>query len=54
MVRKNLQSEWMARLAKYVTAALCTILFICANTNSSCLFHQPEMPKEMNKFSKIK
>lgn len=54
MVRKNLQSEWMARFAQYVTVALCAILFICANTNSSCLFHQPEMPKELDKFSKIK
>lgn len=54
MVLKNLQSEWMEWLAKFVTAALCTILFICANTNSSCLFHQPETPQELDKFSKIK
>lgn len=54
MVRKKLQSEWMARLAKCVTTALCAILFICANTNSSCMVYQPEVPKELNKFSKIK
>lgn len=54
MIHKNLQSEWMAQLAKIVTAALCTILFICANTNSSCMVYQPEAPMELKKFSKIK
>ena len=54
MTHNYLQSKLTLWLAKFASATLCAILFICANTNSSCLFHQPEMPKKLDKFSKIK
>ena len=54
MVRKKLQSERMVRFAQYVTVALSAILFVCANSNSSCMVYQPEAPKGLNKVSKIK
>lgn len=41
-------------LAKVITAMLCTVLFICANTNSTCMMYQPESPSNLDRFSKIK
>ena len=50
----RLQSKLVPWLAKFASIALCAVLFLCANTNSSCLIHQPETPKGLDKFSKIK
>lgn len=40
--------------AKYVAAVLTAVLFICANTNSSCMYHQLEEPHELQRFCKLK
>lgn len=45
---------FMHKLAKIAVSALCTVLFICANTNSCCMVHQPQTPEELNRFSKIR
>ena len=42
------------KLAKFAVSALCAVLFICANTNSCCMIHQPQAPVELERFSKIK
>ena len=41
------------RAAMIAAYALCAVLFICANTNSCCMVHQPEMPEGLRDFSKI-
>ena len=40
--------------AKYVASVLTAVLFICANTNSSCMYHQLEEPNELQRFCKSK
>lgn len=50
----NSQGNLMPWLARLVTSALCAALFVCANTNSSCMIHQVEVPPELARFSKIK
>lgn len=44
----------MRKLAKFAVSALCAVLFICANTNSCCMVHQPQAPAELERFSKIR
>lgn len=44
-----------SRLASAITTSvLCAVLFVCANTNSCAMVHQPEMPADAARFSKIK
>ena len=43
-----------SRLASVITSVLCAVLFVCANTNSCAMVHQPEMPADAARFSKIK
>lgn len=54
MKQSGLREKYMLWFAKFVTAMLCAILFICANTNSSCMFYQPETPSELEKFKKVR
>lgn len=54
MKQTNALSMLMHKLAKFAASALCAVLFICANTNSCCLIHQPQAPAELERFSKIK
>lgn len=54
MKQSGLREKYMLWFAQLVTAMLCAVLFICANTNSSCMFYQPETPAELGRFSKIK
>ena len=42
------------KLAKFAVSALCTVLFICTNTNSCCMVHQPQAPAELERFSKLR
>ena len=44
----------MHKLAKVAASMLCAVLFICANTNSCCMIHQPEAPADLEQFSKIR
>ena len=41
------------KLANFSISALCVVLFICANTNSCCLIHQPQTPEGLERFGKI-
>lgn len=41
-------------MAVIVSSILCATLFICANTNSSVMIHQPEFPQEIDRFCKFK
>lgn len=41
-------------LAALSAVFLNAVMFICANTNSSAIIHQPEAPKALARFSKIK
>ncbi len=42
------------KLATILSSALCAVLFICANTGSSGMIHQPKAPADLNRFSKFK
>lgn len=54
MTHNNLRAKLMRYLAKYAASALCMILFVCANTTSSCALHQPQTPDAMKKYSLFK
>ena len=54
MPQSGLKATLMHWFAKYATTVLCVVLFVCANTNSSCVFYQPDTPLELKKFSKVK
>lgn len=41
-------------LAAFSAIFLNAVLLICANTNSCWMVHQPEAPKALDRFSKIK
>ena len=41
-------------LAIAVSSMLCTVLYICANTTSSTLIHQPKAPESLDRFKKAK
>lgn len=42
------------RFATVVATLLCAVLFICANTTSCIMVHQPESPAGLERFSKVK
>jgi len=53
----NIGQIWLAanhRIAKAVSFVLFAVLFICANTTSCTLIHQPETPVGLQRFSKVK
>lgn len=54
MTHSSIQTKLIPFLAKLMTFALSAALFVCANTNSSCMFHQSEEPAGLDKFRKIK
>lgn len=35
------------------SALMSAVLFVCANTNSCLMVHQPKAPEALSKFSKI-
>lgn len=41
-------------LAAFSAIFLNAVMLICANTNSSFMIHQPEAPKALERYSKIK
>lgn len=42
------------RAALVLSSVLCAVLFVNANTGSCMMIHQPEAPKNLERFSKIK
>lgn len=48
------KANFMHRLAKILSTALCAVLFVCANTNSCAMIYQPEAPTSLDQFSKVK
>ncbi len=42
------------KVASILSTALCAVLFVCANTNSCFMIHQPQAPHGLHKFSKMK
>lgn len=42
------------KISKLTVPILGAVLFICANTNSCCLIHQPQVPEGLERFSKLK
>lgn len=42
------------RAALVLSSVLCAVLFVNANTGSCMMIHQPEAPKNLDRFSKIK
>lgn len=36
------------------SSVLCAVLFICANTTSCTLIHQPDSPANLHRFSRVK
>lgn len=54
MKQVKVTQTFMQKFTKFVSSTLCAVLFICANTNSCCMVHQPHAPAELERFSKIK
>lgn len=54
MTYHEIKTKLISLCAEFTVAVLSVILFVCANTNSSCVFFQLERPSEIDKFSKIK
>lgn len=53
---KNVVTKSLLK-GKFTTAfisVLSTVLFICANTNSTLMIYQPKAPTGLRRFSKIK
>lgn len=44
----------MSKLAVGASLFLSAVLFVGANTASSCIIHQPKAPESLRRFSKIK
>lgn len=51
MINKN---SVMHAVATAVSSLLCAALFVCANTASSTMIHQPEAPAGLERFSMVK
>lgn len=41
------------KIATALSSILCAVLFVCANTNSCGMIHQPEAPDSLSRFSKV-
>lgn len=41
------------KIATALSSILCAVLFVCANTNSCGMIHQPETPEGLARFSKV-
>lgn len=54
MKQAKVARRFMHKLAKFAVSSLCAVLFICANTNSCCMIHQPQVPAELERFSKLR
>lgn len=54
MKQSKVAPVFMPKLAKITVSALCAVLFICANTNSCCMVHQPRTPTGLERFSKFR
>lgn len=54
MKQAKVTPRFMHKLAKFAASALCAVLFICANTNSCCMIHQPQVPGELERFSNFR
>lgn len=53
MKQINLRAILNHRLALLATYVLSAALFVCANTNSCCMVHQPNVPDGIENYSKI-
>ena len=54
MKRTTRNNMLLGKTASLLSAVLCAVLFVCANTNSCFMIHQPQAPDELRKFSKLK
>ena len=41
------------KIAAALSSVLCAVLFVCANTNSCGMIHQPEAPEGLARFSRV-
>lgn len=53
-MNKNTESTHRSHMAKAASSALNAVLFVCANTNSCTMVHQPKAPSELSRYSKVK
>lgn len=54
IMNKNTESTRRSHMAKAASTALNAVLFVCANTNSCTMVHQPKAPSELSRYSKVK
>lgn len=54
MKKMYFRNMMKGKFASILSTALCAVLFVCANTNSCFMIHQPQAPDELHKFSKMK
>ena len=52
-MKKNCFCVSANKIATVISAFLCAVLFVCANTNSCGMIHQPEVPDGLARFSKF-
>lgn len=50
MTLRNIINKFAPALAGFLSLAL----VVCANTSSTCIIHQPEAPKGLDRFSKVR
>ena len=50
----KMSKVFLTKVAAMAASCLTAVLFISANTNSCIVVHQPELPKGIDRFSKIK
>lgn len=53
MKSKKTKNALFNRFATTFAAMLCAVLYVCANTNSCLMVHQPEAPTSLRRFSKF-
>ena len=54
MKMANTERKTVRNWASIVSSLLCAVLFVCANTTSSTMIHEPQAPADLARFSKIK
>lgn len=54
IMEKVINNARLQKIAAAIASVLCAALVVCANTNSCMMIHQPKVPADLARFSKIK
>lgn len=53
-MKKSIRNLFSKRVAAAIVPVLTAVLFVCANSNSCLMIHQPKAPEGLERFSKVK